>query len=202
MNKLYGAFNFPIDILKGLFPLFISGIFLSGCAMNYSSLPKRASSPLTHATDNITNEIALLEESSIKTAEPQLKSKTLLKLAILYSHHKNPTPNYTVALSKLQEYLLMAPGNKQNSDHYYLLSLLKKIKKLSMEYEASTKVYKEKSNKLKKTTYQKIKNLKDENKTLKNKQLILIEQITRLTDTIKEIENLDTRIEETRRFLH
>ncbi len=175
---------------------------MSGCALNNTSLQKRASYPLTHATENIADEIALLEESAVKAAEPQLKSKTLLKLAILYSHPKNPKPNYADSLSKLQEYLSMAPGDKQNSDHYYLLSLLKKIQKLSMENEASTKVYKEKSNKLKKTTYQKIKELKDENKTLKNKQLILIQQITRLTDTIKEIENLDTRIEETRRFLH
>ena len=145
MNKLYGAFHFPIDILKGFFPLFIGGIFLSGCAMNYASLPKRASSPLTHATENIADEIALLEESAKITAEPQLKSKTLLKLAILYSHHKNPMPNYTDALSKLQEYISMAPGNKPNSDHYYLLSLLKKIQELSIEYEASIKGYKEKN---------------------------------------------------------
>jgi hypothetical protein len=202
LNNAYKPFRFSIDVLKGFFPLFIVVLFFSGCAINSASAPKRASSPLTHTTANIKDEIGLLEESAEKTMEPQSNAKTLLKLAILYSHHRNPTPNYKAALSKLQEYIEIAPENEQRSDHYYLLSLLRKIQELSIENEASIKECREKRDKLKKSTYHKIKKIKDENKTLKNKQKILIEQITHLTETIKEIENLDTRLEETRRFLH
>ena len=166
-----------------LFFLLCMVIFITGCVQQTKNM-KDSTYYLTLQTKEIKTEISRLEKA-LKSEDNSLSGQTsLYYLALLYSHFKNPEPDYKHAFKNLEEYISLDPeGAEQKSSVQYLMSLLKKlIKNESRCNELKTLI----------TT------LKQENKTLTEKYEKLVIENQNTKEIIEKLKQLDIQLEKKR----
>jgi DNA-binding transcriptional regulator YhcF (GntR family) len=78
-------------------------------------------------------EITRLQAITEKPQDTSNRAMIHLQLALLYSHYKNPTPNYYRALKELETYVSLYPEGGKADVIQNWLTMLKEIVKLSME---------------------------------------------------------------------
>jgi predicted Zn-dependent protease len=158
-------------------------IFITGCVQQTKNM-KDSTYYLTLQTKEIKTEISRLEKA-LKSEDDSLSRPTsLYYLALLYSHFKNPEPDYKHAFKNLEEYILLDPeGAEQKSSVQYLMSLLNKlIKNENLCNELKTLI----------TT------LKQENKTLTEKYEKLVIENQNTKEIIEKLKQLDIQLEKKR----
>ena len=168
-----------------LFFLLCMVIFITGCVQQTKNM-KNSAYYLSLQTKEIKTEISHLE-NALKSEDESLSRPTSLYyfyLALLYSHFKNPEPDYKHAFKNLEEYILLDPeGAEQKSSVQYLMSLLKKlIKNENLCNELKTLI----------TT------LKQENKTLTEKYEKLVIENRNTKEIIEKLKQLDIQLEKKR----
>ncbi|MDL2122343.1 MAG: hypothetical protein LWX51_04490 [Deltaproteobacteria bacterium] len=166
-----------------LFFLLCMVIFITGCVQQTKNM-KDSTYYLTLQTKEIKTEISRLEKA-LKSEDDSLSRPTsLYYLALLYSHFKNPEPDYKHAFKNLEEYILLDPeGAEQKSSVQYLMSLLNKlIKNENLCNELKTLI----------TT------LKQENKTLTEKYEKLVIENQNTKEIIEKLKQLDIQLEKKR----
>jgi outer membrane protein assembly factor BamD (BamD/ComL family) len=118
----------------------------------------------------LTEDTGHLEEIAQKQSDQSMRAKSHLELARLYSSHKNPNLDYQRALKELEMYLSLNPDDAETDEIQNLLAILRELDRVTEENRKSR---------------QKVNQLTKENKELKA--------------SVKELKNLDIKIEEKRR---
>ncbi|MEW6417958.1 MAG: hypothetical protein AB1480_07530 [Nitrospirota bacterium] len=80
-------------------------------------------------------EITRLQAIAEKHRDKPDRAMIHLQLALLYSHYKNPTPNYHRALKELETYVSLDPEGGKADVIQNWLTMLKEIVKLGRENE-------------------------------------------------------------------
>ncbi|HAM51736.1 MAG TPA: hypothetical protein DCP92_14025 [Nitrospiraceae bacterium] len=78
-------------------------------------------------------EIEQLQENAQKPLDSPASAPVHLQLALLYGHHRNQAPNYSMALKELETYISLAPEEGKAEMIQNWLSLLKEIVRLDRE---------------------------------------------------------------------
>jgi predicted Zn-dependent protease len=159
-------------------------VFSTGCVRQTKNI-KGSTYYLTLQPKEIKTEISQLE-NALKSEDDSLsRPASLFYLALLYSHFKNPEPDYKRAFKELEEYISLDPEEaEEKSSVRYLLSLLKKlIKNENLCNELKTL----------NTT------LKQENKTLTKKYEKLVIENQNIKEIIEKLKQLDIQLEKKRR---
>lgn len=147
-------------------------------------------------TKEIKTEITHLE-NALKSEDDSLSRPTSLYyfyLALLYSHFKNPEPDYKHAFKNLEEYISLDPeGAEQKNSVQYLMSLLKKLKQ-NERLLKKLKQNEDLCNELKIL----ITTLKHENKTLTKKYEKLVMENQNIKEIIEKLKQLDIQLEKKR----
>ncbi|MDL1967935.1 MAG: hypothetical protein LWW97_05140 [Deltaproteobacteria bacterium] len=169
-------------------------IFIAGCAQQTKNI-KDSTYYLTLQTKEIKSETSHLE-NALKSEDSSLsRPASLFYLALLYSHFKNPEPDYRRAFKNLEKYISLNPEKaEQKSFVQYLLSLLMKLinnENLLMKLINNENL----CNELKtlNTT------LKQENKTLTEKYEKLVIENQNIKEIIEKLKQLDIQLEKKRK---
>ena len=170
-------------------------ISITGCVQQTKNM-KDSTYYLALQMKEIKTEISHLE-NALKSEDDSLSRPTSLYyfyLALLYSHFKNPEPDYNHAFKNLEEYISLDPeGAEQKSSVQYLMSLLKKLIKnenLCNELKKNENL----CNELKTL----ITTLKQENKTLTEKYEKLVIENQNTKEIIEKLKQLDIQLEKKR----
>ncbi len=186
--------NYLLKVIV-LFFLLCMVIFITGCVQQTKNM-KDSTYYLTLQTKEIKTEISHLE-NALKSKDDSLSRPTSLYyfyLALLYSHFKNPEPDYKHAFKNLEEYISLDPeGAEQKSSVQYLMSLLKKLIK-NENLLNKLKINKDLCNELKTL----ITTLKQENKTLTKKYEKLVIENQNTKEIIEKLKQLDIQLEKKR----
>ncbi|MCD4805365.1 MAG: hypothetical protein K8R07_06770 [Desulfobacterales bacterium] len=176
-----------------LFFLLCMVIFITGCVQQTKNM-KDSTYYLTLQTKEIKTEISRLEKA-LKSEDKSLSRPTsLYYLALLYSHFKNPEPDYKHAFKNLEKYISLDPeGAEQKSSVQYLMSLLNKLK-INKNLLNKLKINEDLLNKLKTL----ITTLKQENKTLTEKYEKLVIENQNTKEIIEKLKQLDIQLEKKR----
>jgi len=176
-----------------LFFLLCMVISITGCVQQTKNM-KDSTYYLTLQTKEIKTEISRLEKA-LKSEDKSLSRPTsLYYLALLYSHFKNPEPDYKHAFKNLEEYILLDPdGAEQKSSAQYLMSLLNKLK-INEDLCNELKINEDLCNELKTL----ITTLKQENKTLTEKYEKLVIENQNTKEIIEKLKQLDIQLEKKR----
>ena len=176
-----------------LFFLLCMVISITGCVQQTKNM-KDSTYYLTLQTKEIKTEISRLEKA-LKSEDKSLSRPTsLYYLALLYSHFKNPEPDYKHAFKNLEEYILLDPdGAEQKSSAQYLMSLLNKLK-INKNLLNKLKINEDLCNELKTL----ITTLKQENKTLTEKYEKLVIENQNTKEIIEKLKQLDIQLEKKR----
>jgi len=142
-------------------------------------------------SQNIETEIARLEKIIADDPNSAAAAESSYYLALLYSHHKNPQPDYRSALKKLESYIRLNPEAGEKNDVQCLLSLFRQIDTLRSKNHA----LKTKNHNLKK--YQA--RLKSDTSTLNEEKEQLTAENQNLQDMIEQLKLLDVQLEERRK---
>jgi len=121
-------------------------------------------------TESLPEDIKLLKEIAQKDPDQSMRAKAYLKLAKLYSSHKNPNLNYQQALKALEMYLSFDPADGGTDEIEDLLAILRAMEKINEENKKSR---------------QKVNQLVRDNKELK--------------ESLEQLKNLDIKMEEKRK---
>ncbi len=186
-----------------LFFLLCIVICITGCVHQTKKI-KDSTYYLTLQTKEIKTEISHLENALKSETNSFSRQTSYYYLSLLYSHFKNPEPDYKHAFKNLEKYISLDPEvAEQRSSVQYLMSLLKKLIK---NEGCCNELIKNKSrcneliknanscNKLK--TF--ITNLKQENKTLKEKHEKLVIENQNIKEIIEKLKQLDIQLEKKR----
>jgi len=178
-----------------LFFLLCMVIFITGCVLQTKNM-KNSTYYLALQTKEIKTEISHLE-NALKSEDNSLSRPTSLDyfyLALLYSHFKNPEPDYKRAFKNLEEYISLDPeGAEQKSSVQYLMSLLKKL--IKNENRCNELIKNATSCNELKTL---ITTLKQENKTLTKKYENLVIENQNTKEIIEKLKQLDIQLEKKR----
>lgn len=176
--------NYLLQISKPILIFFLlcMVIFTTGCAQQTKTI-KSSTYYFTLQTKEIKTEISRLE-NALKSEDDSLSRPTsLFYLALLYSHSKNPEPDYKHALKNLEEYISLDPETEQIISVQYLMSLLKKlVKNENLCNELKTLIM----------------TLKQENKTLTEKYEKLVIENQNIKEIIEKLKQLDIQLEKKR----
>ncbi len=196
--KRIKEYNNYIKKLSAFFMLMIV-IINSGCiGAGVNNCSKKVIYPSVSTTD-IQKEIVKQHSCLKKTVISDVKADIHLKLAILYSHYKNTSPDYKLALKNIEKYGKRKPYNKQTDEIKHFSSLLLYINKLKI-----------KCNKLKLGKKQKgvkqrlidkkndIASLNEKIKFLKEKNRELTVDIILKKEIIEKLKRIDIRFEKKR----
>lgn len=110
-------------------------------------------------------------------ADPSVSSRAHYRLATLYSHHNNPSPDYSAALKELEAFIALDPQKGSTDDVRHRLALLRELERAVSENRKLLK----------------------ENRELKNSSEQLARENRELKDTLEKMERLDIMIEEKRK---
>ena len=155
------------------------------------------------AGDQYTQEIVELNQVIQHKPNPDKVKKAHLKLAQLYSNHKNPRRNYQKALRHLKVYASLE--NFADDETRNWMAVLKEIDRLSKEIVTQNKQIRhlqsqiEKSKKAKLALKNSNRKLTSEEIKLREKNRKLEESNQKLQKTIEMLKNLDKRLEEKRK---
>jgi hypothetical protein len=163
-----------------------AGILSSGC----TSMPMTMKKQDFNSDLQIKTKISRLEETIKTETNSTSKAKLLFNLALLYSHHKNPDPNYRKALSKLEEYTLLDPEGGETTFVQYLTALLHKIVTIENKYDKSEAGIKRLKNIIKES--------KQNTEKLRNKYENLVRENQEIKIIIDKLTHLDIQLEKKR----
>lgn len=123
------------------------------------------------------NEIQKSRTAARSDPDPARRATAHYRLAVLYSHHNNPSPDYSLALKELETFIALDPQRGNIDEVRDRLALLRELERSNGENRKLLK----------------------ENRELRNS----VEQLTRenreLKDTLEKMERLDIMIEEKRK---
>ena len=193
--------NYLLQISKPILIFFLlcMVIFTTGCAHQTKTI-KSSTYYFTLQTKEIKTKISELE-NALKSEDDSLsRPTTLFYLALLYSHSKNPEPDYKHALKNLEEYISLDPETEQKSSVPYLMSLLKKLVKnenLCNELKTHITTLKQENKTLNELKTH-ITTLKQENKTLTEKYEKLVIENQNIKEIIEKLKQLDIQLEKKR----
>ena len=193
--------NYLLQISKPILIFFLlcMVIFTTGCAHQTKTI-KSSTYYFTLQTKEIKTKISELE-NALKSEDDSLsRPTTLFYLALLYSHSKNPEPDYKHALKNLEEYISLDPETEQKSSVPYLMSLLKKLVKnenLCNELKTLITTLKQENKTLNELKTH-ITTLKQENKTLTEKYEKLVIENQNIKEIIEKLKQLDIQLEKKR----
>lgn len=188
-------------LVKALPPL-LCVFFLSSCTLPYlqrescDTIPKSEDFPIV---------ITRWDTIAKGHTDAAKKATAHLWLALLYSHYKNPNPDYLMALNELEAYVNLDKERSNTDEIQNLLALLRslkaageEVKRLKSEQEHLPH---EKFNG--EENHEKLKNelerFSKENQELKIKMEQLIKENQEIKKTVEELKHLDINIEEKRR---
>ena len=177
--------------------------FITGCVQQTKNI-KDSTYYITLQTKEIKTEISRLE-NALKTENDSLsRQSSLYYLSLLYSHFKNPEPDYRQAFKNLEKYISLNPEViEQQSSVRYLMSLLQKLIKnenccneLIKNATSCNELIKNEGrcNELKAF----ITTLKQENKTLTEKYEKLVIENQNIKEIIEKLKQLDIQLEKKR----
>ena len=156
------------------------------------------------AGDQYTREIVELKQVIQHKPNPDKVKKAHLKLAQLYSNHKNPRRNYQKALKHLKVYASLETFAGDDETRNWL-AVLKEIDRLSKKIVIQNKQIRRLQSQLDKSKSAKLA-LKTTNRKLTSEEIKLREKNRKLEEsnqklqrTIEMLKNLDQRLEEKRR---
>ena len=178
-------------------------ILITGCVKQTKNI-KDSTYYLTLQTKEIKSEISHLE-NALKSENNSLSRQTsLYYLSLLYSHFKNPEPDYKQAFKNLEKYISLNPeGTEHQSSIRYLMSFLQKLIKnesccneLMKNEDRYNELIKNATscNELKTV----ITTLKQENKTLMEKYEKLVIENQNIKEIIEKLKQLDIQLEKKR----
>lgn len=182
--------------------------YMGGCTHTTNSgmtasISSRPAAP-TVANDKYSQEIAKLNQLVQKKSKSSATREAHLKLARLYSDHKNHNRNYQKALVHLQTYIRTEKA-EVDSDTLNWLASLKEIERLSNEVDSQNgqivqmKRKLEQSQKEASALTRTNRKLRREEISLRDKTRKLEESNLKLQKTIEMLKDLDERLEEKRR---
>lgn len=150
-------------------------LFMTGC---HQVIQPRGLSihDVTHP-DNFKEEIQSLNEEAKFASNDSERAQIHLKMAALYSHYKNPNPDYSHALKELNEYITLDPEGGKRTEIQNWIAVLQTLKR-----ERKTKESFGLNNR----------KLKSEIDRLENEKKLMEE-------TIEKLKHLDIRLEEKRK---
>ena len=198
-----------IKTQTGVALLMVLVFYLGGCnhmtnsGTIASTSPKAPAAPKM-ANDKYSQEIAKLNQLVKKKSKSPAAKEAHLKLARLYSDHKNQNRNYQKALKHLQVYIRF-DKSKVNGDTLNWLASLKEIDRLAKEVNSQNRQIgrmKKKLEQSKKETSaltRTNRKLRREEISLRDKTRKLEESNLKLQKTIEMLKDLDQRLEEKRR---
>ena len=182
-------------------------IAFSGCShtMNSGNTTKElASQPQPVANDKYSREISELNQVILKNSKSAAAKNAHLKLAHLYSNHKNHLRNYQKSLKHLKFYIILEESTVDGETLDWMASL-KEIDRLSKEIAAQQQQIRNMENQLTKSKKEKLalgrtnQKLTREEINLREKNRKLEESNQNLRKTIEMLKNLDQRLEEKRK---
>lgn len=154
----------------------------TGCADN-GVFRKAPDYYLAMRQENIAGEIAYLEKKMAENQAGKINGvypEVYYFLAILYSHYKNPSPDFGRAFSMLERYMTLDADGRKEPEVRYLYALLRKMnsvtascKQLEQQYAA----------------------LQLENATLSTELAAAVKENQNMKATLEELMLLDIRIE-------
>ena len=180
-------------------------IALSGCyhTMNSGNTTKdSASQPV--ADDTYSREIMELNQVIAKNSKSAEAKNAHLKLAHLYSDHKNHLRNYQKSLDHLKLYIILEESTIDGETLNWMASL-KEIDRLSKEIATQQQQMRKMTNQLNQSKKEKLalsrtnQKLTREEINLREKNRKLEESNQNLKKTIEMLKNLDQRLEEKRK---
>jgi len=176
-----------------LFFLLCMVFFITSCVQQTKNI-KDSTYYLTLQTKEIKTEISRLENALKSENDSLSRQSSLYYLSLLYSHFKNPEPNYKHAFKNLEKYISFdSEGAEQKSSVQYLMSLLKKL--IENESRCNELIENESHcNELK--TF--ITTLKQKNKTLTEKYEKLVIENQNIKEIIEKLKQLDIQLEKKR----
>ena len=166
----------PYYIIK-LLIFFFMILAAAGCAQQQLQMHTTPNDIILKPED-FSKEIARLG-AIVKRGEQPDHVKAHLQLAKLYSHHKNPNPDYLLALKELESYISHDTEGGKADEIQNWLAVLRKLKKITDENNQITQEHLD--------TNAKMEQLIKENQDMKK--------------TVEQLESLDIRIEEKRKQL-
>jgi predicted RNase H-like nuclease (RuvC/YqgF family) len=87
------------------------------------------------AADDFPEKISQLEDFSQTHNDPHVRTRALYYLALAYMHYNNPQPDYTRALSSLDQYMTLDLSNKNMDEIVAWKSILSSLDSMLKEYE-------------------------------------------------------------------
>jgi hypothetical protein len=178
---------------------------MGGCTHTTNSGTTASASPSqSAANDKYGREIAKLNQLVQTKSKSAATRDAHLKLARLYSDHRNHNRNYQKALEHLQAYIRL-DKSKVNGETLNWLVSLKEIDRLSKKVHTQNRQMHKMQKTLKESKREKSAltrtnhKLRREEISLRDKTRKLEEANLKLQKTIEMLKNLDQRLEEKRR---
>ena len=156
------------------------------------------------AGDKYSREIQELNQIILRNSNPAETKKAHLRLARLYSDHKNHLRNYQKSLNHLKFYIILEKSNVDGETLSWMASL-KEIDRLSKEIAVQHQQITKMKDQLKQSKKAKLAlsrtnhKLTREEISLRKKNRKLQESNQNLRKTIERLKNLDQRLEEKRK---
>jgi hypothetical protein len=180
-------------------------LVLTGCShtKNSSKEPSRSTAQPV-ANDKYAVEIRALNQIIRKNSKSSEAKDAHLKLAHIYSDHKNPHRNYHKALKHLRSYISLEESAVDGETLTWMASL-KEIDRLSKEIATQHQQINKMQDQLKQSKKAKLalsrtnRKLTREEIKLREKNRKLEESNQNLKKTIEMLKNLDQRLEEKRK---
>ena len=143
-------------------------------------------------TDSIETEIVRLEKIITDDPGSPAAAQSFYYLSLLYSHHKNPQPDYRNAGNMLESHIRLDPKAGEKSDVQYLLSLFRQTEQLRTKIEK----LRTKNNALQRDKTK----LKSDSLTLNEEKARLTAENQNLRGMIEQLKLLDVQLEERRKM--
>ncbi|MGD2098110.1 MAG: hypothetical protein PVG35_11045 [Desulfobacterales bacterium] len=182
--------------------------YMGGCThtTNSGTTASTSSRPVAPkvANDEYSQKIAMLNQLVQNKSKSSATREAHLKLARLYSDHKNRNRNYQKALVHLQTYIRLDKA-EVDSDTLNWLASLKEIERLSKEVDSQNRQIVQMKGKLDQSQKEASaltrtnRKLRREEISLRDKTRKLEESNLKLQKTIEMLKDLDERLEEKRR---
>lgn len=193
-------------ILKIHPAVFITGVLVFIACSHVTNPGEVPSAPPTPsvAGDQYAQEIVELNQVIQHNPTPDKTKRAHLKLARLYSNHKNPRRNYQKALSHLKVYASLE-NLAVNDEMRNWMAVLKEIDRLKKEITTQNERIQQLQSQLDESKTAKLalkttnRKLTSEEIKLREKNRKLQESNQKLQKTIEMLKNLDQRLEEKRR---
>lgn len=166
----------PYYIIKPLI-LFFMVLTAVGCAQQQLQMHTTPNNIILKPED-FSKEIARLGAIAKRDGQPD-HVKVHLQLAKLYSHHKNPNPDYLLALKELESYISHDTEGGKADEIQNWLAVLRRLKMIIDEKNQIAREHQD--------TNAKMEQIIKENQDMKK--------------TVEQLESLDIRIEEKRKQL-